>query len=194
MKKAFAALAASTVLFSAANANAAVYTSVRDINGATATLSITTDDTIGVLTDANILDWTIGLNEGGDSFTLFGPLSGGNSELVIQGSALSATATDLIFDFDAASGLALFQTPSVGSGEQFYCVQVDGCFDFFGPGEGLAADPNFAFERAARSGQVVIASTAVPEASTWAMMLMGVGAIGGALRTRRKASVSVSYA
>ncbi|WP_108810798.1 PEPxxWA-CTERM sorting domain-containing protein [Sphingorhabdus sp. Alg231-15] len=36
-------------------------------------------------------------------------------------------------------------------------------------------------------------STAVPEPATWAFMILGFGAIGGALR-RRKANVKVSYA
>jgi len=32
-------------------------------------------------------------------------------------------------------------------------------------------------------------ATAVPEPATWAMMLMGFGAVGGALRSRRKATL-----
>lgn len=35
---------------------------------------------------------------------------------------------------------------------------------------------------------------AVPEPATWAFMIFGFGAIGGALRTRRKGDVKVSYA
>lgn len=35
---------------------------------------------------------------------------------------------------------------------------------------------------------------AVPEPATWAFMIFGFGAIGGAMRSRRKANVKVSYA
>ncbi|WP_339691061.1 PEPxxWA-CTERM sorting domain-containing protein [uncultured Parasphingorhabdus sp.] len=37
-------------------------------------------------------------------------------------------------------------------------------------------------------------SAAVPEPSTWAFMIFGFGAIGGAMRRQRKANVKVSYA
>lgn len=39
-----------------------------------------------------------------------------------------------------------------------------------------------------------LSMTGVPEASTWAMMILGVGAIGGALRRRQKTSVNYSFA
>lgn len=38
-----------------------------------------------------------------------------------------------------------------------------------------------------------VVGTAVPEAATWAMMMVGLGVVGGAMR-RRKAKVAVSYA
>lgn len=38
------------------------------------------------------------------------------------------------------------------------------------------------------------ATPAVPEPATWAMMLLGFGAIGGAMRARRRDKVSVAYA
>lgn len=37
-------------------------------------------------------------------------------------------------------------------------------------------------------------SSAVPEPATWALMLLGFAAIGGAMRSRRRSHVSVSYA
>lgn len=46
----------------------------------------------------------------------------------------------------------------------------------------LAAQPNFTFARFTVSG----ATAAVPEPSTWAMMIMGFGATGFALRRRRR--------
>ncbi len=184
-------LAATAIAFSV-SANAATYIGNRTVGTATASLSITTDDTLGVLGNANILDWTISMIDGPDMFTLLGPLSGNNSQLLIDGTALTASATDIFFNFSAGSGFALFQNPTVGSGQHFYCVQVTGCFDFDGPGEAINAPAGFAFQRNSLEGNISIAQAggAVPEPGTWAMMLIGFGAIGGAMRRRAK----VSYA
>lgn len=37
-------------------------------------------------------------------------------------------------------------------------------------------------------------ASAVPEPATWAMMLLGIAAVGGAMRTRRRQNVTVRYA
>lgn len=42
--------------------------------------------------------------------------------------------------------------------------------------------------------RVLTAASAVPEPSTWAMMIGGFGLVGGAMRRRRKVSTKVSYA
>ncbi len=44
------------------------------------------------------------------------------------------------------------------------------------------------------SGTMTFAATAVPEPATWAMMMLGIGAIGFAARRRRSAVTNVSYA
>ncbi|MEM8919079.1 MAG: PEPxxWA-CTERM sorting domain-containing protein [Pseudomonadota bacterium] len=194
-------LAATSAFVLASSANAATFIGTRTVGGSTANLSITTDDTLGVLSSANILDWTISLSDGVDNFTLLGPLSGNNSGLLLSGSALTATATDLLFDF-GVNGFALFQAPNPGSGDTFYCAQggTSACFDFDGPAEGIEAGTGFTFDRTPRRGNLVLASVqaAVPEPATWAFMILGFGAIGGAMRRQkkqaRKANVKVSYA
>ena len=184
-------LTAIAMTYFAGSANAITYTGTRTAGTATAQLSITTDDTIGVLTTANVVDWTIAMTDGSSSFTLLGPLSGANSNLLVSGTALSATATDLIFNFSAGSGFALFQAPSVGSGQTFYCPQINGCFDFSGPGEGIDPRNDFLFQRNSLTGSVVLATSGgVPEPATWGMMLGGFSLVGGAMRTRKKATVS----
>lgn len=44
------------------------------------------------------------------------------------------------------------------------------------------------------SGTLAFEVAAVPEPATWAFMILGFGAIGGAMRRQRKANVKVSYA
>ncbi len=185
---------ASLLALSVGTAEATTYIGNRTIGTGSASLSITTDGTIGVLSGANILGWTIGLNEGGDMFTLQGPTSGNNSQLLVSGTALTATATDILFNFSAASGFALFQNPNIGSGQHFYCPQINGCFDTAGPGEGVEAGTSFNFQRNSLTGNVVLASVGapgVPEPAGWALMIVGFAAVGASLRARK---VSVSFA
>jgi hypothetical protein len=44
---------------------------------------IETDGTAGTLSDGNILDWNLLLNNGTTTFSLLGPLSGNNSQVDI---------------------------------------------------------------------------------------------------------------
>jgi hypothetical protein len=187
-------IAAALMAATSTQAFALTYVGNRTIGTGSANLSITTDGTIGVLNQANITGWTIGVTDANGTFTLQGPNSGNNSQLLISGTALTATATDLLFNFGASSGFALFQNPSIGSSGPFYCPQINGCFDFSGPGEGVLSGGPFNPTRNSLRGNVVLASVAgpvVPEPATWAMMIFGFGAVGGAMRARK---VSVSYA
>ena len=182
--------AAAASLFAAGAAEAATYVANRSVGAGTVNLSITTDDTIGVLTDANIVDYLITLNDGVTTFTLdFGT----NSDFDIFRDAFTATATDLLFDF-GQDAYALFQSPAPGSGGPFYCLQGTGdfaCFDFLGSAEGF--DPVVStqgqIERTALTGVQVIASVgAIPEPATWGLMILGVGAVGGAVRRQVRRS------
>lgn len=83
---------------------------------------IETDGTIGVLSSSNILNWDLLLNDGTTTFTLEGPLSGDNSGLGLEGSDLSATSTQLLFNYSGTDyGYALFQAPEPGSGMDWFC-------------------------------------------------------------------------
>ena len=180
--------AAAASLFAAGAADAATYVANRSVGAGTVNLSITTDDTIGVLDDANIVDFLITVDDGTTSFTL----SGFNADFDIIGTGLSATATDLLFDFDQGA-YALFQSPLLASGGPFYCLQggATACFDFLGAAEGF--DPVVAtqgqIERTPFSGVQVIASVgAIPEPATWGLMILGLGAVGGAVRRQVRRS------
>ena len=196
----FRSLAVAVALASAAiaapSAQAATYIGNRAVGDGSVNFSITTDGTVGVLGSANILSYIIELTNLDGTFTL----TESNSARSIAGGSLSATANDLLFDFGGATGTyALFQAPTIGSGDTFYCLQVSGCFDPTGtPGEAVEATNDFSFPYVARQGVQVIGSVAtpgaVPEPATWAMMLLGFGAVGAALRQAKRQKLSVRYA
>ncbi|HEY4909538.1 MAG TPA: hypothetical protein VIJ73_08550 [Methylomirabilota bacterium] len=80
--------------------------------------TITTDGTLGALASANVVDWALTLNDGASTFLL----TSANSEVgFILGAALSETASRLLFD-TANGGIVLFQNPTIGSGQNFWCL------------------------------------------------------------------------
>lgn len=186
MRKSLLAACLFAALSIAGSADAADYVSTRTVGDATASLSITTDDTLGVLTTDNILDWTVVLTRGSLTETLFGPESGDNSRVQVRGNALTATATQLLFDFGAAANsFLLFQSTDL-TNRSLYCVQTTNCFDQ-SPAEFISFGPLFNnFTRESRSGSQVIAATAaVPEPETWLTMITGLALAGLAMRRRK---------
>jgi hypothetical protein len=186
MRTLILALAAS---FAALSAQATTYVSDHAVGSGSVQLSITTDDTLGVLSEDNILDWTISMTNLGTTFTLFGPTSGDNSRIEIDGNAFKATATDLTFDFSQANALVLFQ--STGLGRELYCLQGNNCFDNRGGAEFVSPVAGFTgAARVARVGEQVVAAVAVPEPATWGLMLVGFAGLGGLLRARRSSALA----
>lgn len=107
--------------------HAAISYSVNEAVGAgSVTGIIETDGTIGTLATANILDWNLVINDGSASFDLLGPLSGNNSQQLIVGTDLTATAAALNYNF-SGSGLLLFQNPGTGSTINFVCFTSITC-------------------------------------------------------------------
>ena len=150
---------------------------------------IETDGTIGVLGGSNIVDWQLLLDDGLSTYTLFGPGStSANSELAVTGTAFSASATDLLFDFSAANGQhVLFQNPFLGSAINFWCLDTDAAIQSFcsdsNPDESVGVEIQN-FESVDRSGVVSIGSAAVPvPAAVW---LFGSGLLGLIGMARRK--------
>ena len=190
--KLLAATAALTVLASASSASAATYLISRTIGTGSVNGTITTN-AIGVLSNANITAFNLTLNDGTGSIVI----NQSNAAVAISGTAFTATATGLFFDFGASGNqYALFQNPSIGSGKNDFCLQTAGCFDFSGAGENVDVSSTFPGQVNRLRGNVQIGavqSGAVPEPATWAMMIGGFGAIGGAMRYRRR-KVAVSFA
>lgn len=198
MKTGLLSAAVAALLLTASAAAATTYVASRAVGTGFVDLSITTDDTLGILASANILDWDITVTQGADVFSIEGPGGANNSKKLIAGSALTATASDLYFDFDGPDfSVVLFQSPVLGSGQTFWCLQTSACFSATAPAEGLRGTLPFEPESIAlRHGNQVIASVApvgpptggVPEPAGWALMILGFSAVGALLRRRATAT------
>jgi len=115
----------------AATANAAIIYDVnRTIDAGTVTGSITTDGTIGLLSEINIKDWSLtltapNLNEG-NPYTF--DITQGDTFL--RGDVVSATSTELLYDFSTSGYFMLMSNTVSVSGTTtayFWCLETSGC-------------------------------------------------------------------
>ena len=139
---------------------------------------IETDGTIGTLSSSNILNWDLLLNDGTTTFTLEGPLSGSNSGLELVGVDLSATSTQLLFNYSGTDdGWALFQAPEPGSGRDWFCPSTTTNCSSGATGNNL--EITGAQQTTALSGTQAIGNVAggVPEPSAISLMTLGVAGL-----------------
>lgn len=189
-KKLLASSASSAaILSSSVPASAAVYIVDLDIGAGGATGSITTDDTLGVLSTANVTDWSLLLDDGLTTSLLDGP---SNSALVVQGQDFTATSTGLFFNFDSI-GLVLFRDPNLAPAVQFLCFTGNRTCATTRNGIEVSTTGRGNVQISPQQGVVQIA-TIVPEPATWALMMLGFGAVGGAMRRARVTSAKISFA
>jgi hypothetical protein len=192
----FTAVAVLSVTLSAATlacATPSIYNVNRIIGAGSVTGFIETDGLSGVLTAADFVDWNLVLFDGTSTFDLFGPLSGNNSSVFIQGADAEAFGPYLLFNFSGIdNGIFLFQQ-GLFSDNHYYCdsSQPGPCF----PGEtvvpisvsvGYQNNPDL-------RGVVVIGDEAAiaPEPGTLVLALTG---IGMAVRNRRLRSFFIDGA
>jgi hypothetical protein len=184
----FAAIAAGAVLGVVSQASAITY----DVN-LTVGDAIATGFFSGIVGNSNSDvggPFNLTLTKGLTSVTLVGSETGNNSEVVASpplGNAITATNNQVLFNFSDSDPEYVKFYLSGDPGGTFLCFQTYAACGGTGPGIVLdvAGDP---FQ--SETGNQVIASvTAVPEPSTWAMMLLGFAGIGFmAYRRKSKAA------
>jgi PEP-CTERM motif len=172
---------------------------------ATASGTVTTDGKIGLLTQADILDWNITVTVDGNHYPLTGPLSGSSSVFTLVGPVLTATATQMLFDFQSTgvgflnisgndpinSPLLLFSDNDPGTSFPFQIGIQGGPFrvEMFPTSSALDSLTLLPIA-AVITGPV----SAVPEPSTWAMMILGFAGIGAMTYRRRKQTAALRVA
>lgn len=175
-----------------ANASNITYTLNRVIGAGSVTGTVTTDGTVGGLTFANVVDWNVVLyTPAQGSFSLFGPGSGNNSSVWSTGADLTATSTQLLFNFSGSDFGVFALQQGLFSGNHYYCAgtqlaQTNGYCD---QGESVVpisvSVPGWL--NVPQSGNLVIGtagSTSTPEPGSLA--LLGSGIIGAFGFIRRK--------
>jgi PEP-CTERM motif len=188
-------MSAALSLLTAGFAEATTYTASRSIGDGSVDLSITTDGTLGTLKFANILDWTVVLTRDGLAVTA----NGANSSFQISGNAFSATATDLLFNYSPDFSFIRVLTSELAfSDRSWWCTGKYCATDADAPGaaEFLSISPfvpGYTYQQYSGVQTIASISDAVPEPATWAMMIVGFGAVGSMVRaSRRRNAFSVA--
>ena len=155
-----------------------IYNVNNTVGGGSISGTIETDGTIGTLGFGNILDWNLLLNDGSGTFTNEGPLSGNNSQLDFIGTNLTATATQLLFNFSGPAGAVMFQNPAIGSGVNYWCMQVtiSECVSGGFIGEGVRVSTTLQ-TRGFEGNQVIGTAGSVPEPASLGLIGLGVAVL-----------------
>jgi len=151
--------------------------------------NITTDGTIGVLGLSNILGWDLDLVDNLNSANNIDLTSLNSSIVTFTGTALSATATALSFDYSGTGEFGIQETGFDFSGEHYFCFStgVFACLagETIAPGD-VFDDGVVATGAAEPVGNQPLnqAPSSVPEPSTYGFVLTGLLGLGGSLKRK----------
>lgn len=118
---------------------------------------IQTNGTLGVLAQSDIIGWNLTLNGAGATFNL---TSAGGSAVLLVGNDLTATPTQLLFNYSGANGgyLAFQATnPGLFSGFHYYCNNTNwfGCSGGASVVPGGSTDPTAIYDTSWTGQQVI---------------------------------------
>jgi PEP-CTERM motif len=168
-----------TVLGAASASANIVYTVSQSIGLGSVTGTITTDGATGVLSVSDILAWDLTLNGVGASFNLtsISPIA----QKHVIGNDLIASPTDIYFNFSGTTGDQFLLQNGGDDGQEYWCNSVGNTSCYPGKSDVpvFYTDSSSQFDMIASGNQIIATSAgAVPEPSTWAMMLFGFVSLG----------------
>ena len=105
---------------------ATTYLGSESFDGATVQLSITTDGVVGPVASSNILSWDITITDPSGQFELTPANSDANVINILTGTDLTASATELTYNFSFDGGLFLIESPHIGANGPFWCLNAGG--------------------------------------------------------------------
>lgn len=183
-----AALAAALLAgVAAAQPAAAIVYDVNIVFGPSASVTgfIETDGTIGTIAAANIVDWTITLTSpnlaSGSPFTF----SHAGNRTEISGANVSATATDLLYDFASPTYGYFILQDNLSTGNWLCIINDTGCYGGTGAQIGWApggVNAEFLPGTGSYSFAAVSEAVAVPEPGILALLGLGLVGMGFARR------------
>jgi hypothetical protein len=149
--------------------------------------TIETDGTTGTLDAGNIIGWNLELNGNAASLNL----TDLNSSVYVTGTDLTATATNLLFNFSGGdNGYALFQIVEF-SGQNYFCDATSGVVCYQGASVAPEAFNSPSFQNVALTGNQIIGS-ATPLPAALPLFATGLGGLG-LLGWRRKRKAQATW-